>query len=121
MRSSAAVAVLAFAICVPALAGTTPNLVGKVVLASAEPHCNGTTCAQPARLIVVRFTNRAGVVRAVKTDKAGLLRTRIPAGTYRISTTRTESDPESRITPSQLTIRTGSVTRVTLVYRVGTP
>jgi hypothetical protein len=119
MRLAAAAAFLA--LCSPGSAGTTPNLVAKVVLASAEPQCSGTTCAQPARLVVVRFTNGAGVLRSAKTDTVGVLRTRIPAGTYRVSTARTESDPEARITPSHITIRNGSVTRVTFVYRVGTP
>jgi hypothetical protein len=105
----------------PAAAATAPTLVAHVVLAAPEPQCGPTTCAQPARGIVVRFRSGAGRVRSATTDKAGTLRAALPPGTYAVSTARTEEDPEATISPRRVVVRRAAVTRLTFLYRPGTP
>ena len=99
--------------CAAAPAATAPTLAGRVTVASSEPQCSPKGCGSPLAPITLRFA-RNGRVRSVTTSAAGTFRAWLPAGTYRVSTSRAGA----AISPVRVTIRLGATRRVTFVLRL---
>ena len=109
----AVVVLLAALICTAASAATAPTLTGRVTIASTEPQCSPKGCSAPVGPVTLRFA-RNGHIRVVKTAADGRFRAWLPAGTYRVSTTR----PGAAISPLRVTVRHRVTRRVTFVLRL---
>src|SRR5689334_7485429 len=104
-------------------AAAPPTLAGHVVLQAMEPQLGSPFAKRApgtaARSLVVRFRAADGTVRAAKTNAKGSFALALPPGSYAVSTALTEDSPEARITPKQVVVHAGRLTRVEFVYRPG--
>jgi hypothetical protein len=107
------IALLAAVACAAAPAATAPTLAGRVTVASSEPQCSPKGCGAPLAPITLRFACN-GRLRSVTTGPAGTFRAWLPAGTYRVSTSR----EGAAISPARVTVRHGITRRVTFVLRL---